>query len=74
MVYCYPLEDDGHYNITAVQLQLEERAAGGELVNPAGGLFKGLSETKNATTEDAFGVDGGNGGCGCQWVNWISSE
>lgn len=72
MVYCYPLEDDGHYNITAVQLQLEDRAIGGELVNPATGLFKGLGETKNATVEDAGGVDGGDGGCGCQWVNWIS--
>ncbi|CAI7669232.1 unnamed protein product [Penicillium discolor] len=73
MVYCYPLEDDGHYNITAVQLQLEDRAAGGELVNPAAGLFKGLGETKNATIEDAGGIDGGDGGCGCQWVNWVSS-
>ncbi|KAK4864632.1 hypothetical protein LT330_009627 [Penicillium expansum] len=73
MVYCYPIEDDGHYNITAVQLQLEDRAVGGELVNPAVGLFKGLGETKNATIENAGGVDGGSGGCECQWVNWISS-
>ncbi|KGO70285.1 hypothetical protein PITC_021040 [Penicillium italicum] len=73
MVYCYPLEDDGHYNITAVQLQLEDRAVGGELVNPAVGLFKGLGDMKSATIKDAGGVDGGSGGCGCQWVNWISS-
>ncbi|KAJ5952993.1 uncharacterized protein N7479_011406 [Penicillium vulpinum] len=73
MVYCYPLEDDGHYNITAVQLQLEDRAVGGELVNPASGLFKGIGGTKNSTIEEAGGVDGGSGGCGCQWVNWISS-
>lgn len=73
MVYCYPLEDDGHYNITAVQLQLEDRAVGGELVNPAAGLFKGLGDTKNATTQEDGGVDGGSGGCGCQWTNWISS-
>lgn len=73
MVYCYLLEDDGHYNITAVQLQLEDRAVGGDLVNPAEGLFKGLGETKNTTIEDAGGVDGGSGGCGCRWVNWILS-
>jgi hypothetical protein len=73
MVYCYPIEDDGHYNITSVQLQLEDRAVGGDLVNPASGLFKGLG-TKNATIEEAGGVDGGGGGCGCQWVNWISSK
>ncbi|CAG8107118.1 unnamed protein product [Penicillium nalgiovense] len=72
MVYCYPIEDDGHYNITAAQLQLEDRAVGGELVNPASGLFK-LGDTKNSTIEEAGGVDGGSGGCGCQWTNWISS-
>ncbi|KAJ5521025.1 hypothetical protein N7463_001478 [Penicillium fimorum] len=73
MVYCYPLEEDGHYNITAVQLQLEDRAIGGDLVNPATGLFKGLGGTNNSTVEEAGGVDGGSGGCGCQWVNWISN-
>ena len=73
MVYCYPLEDDGHYNITGVQLQLEDRSIGGELANPAQGLFKGLDGIKNTTTEDYGGVDGGSGGCGCQWVNWIST-
>jgi hypothetical protein len=73
MVYCYPLEDDGHYNITGVQLQLEDRGTGGELVNPAQGLFKGIDGTANATTENYGGVDGGSGGCGCQWVNWIST-
>ncbi|CAI7591928.1 unnamed protein product [Penicillium glandicola] len=73
MVYCYPLEDDGHYNITGVQLQIEDRAVGGTLVNPAAGLFKGLTETSNDTVADAGGVDGGSGGCGCQWVNWIST-
>lgn len=72
MVYCYPISDDGHYNITAAQLQLEDRDVGGELVNPASGLFKGLSGTKNGTAEEYGGVDGGAGGCGCQWVNWIS--
>ncbi|CAG8230343.1 unnamed protein product [Penicillium olsonii] len=72
MVYCYPV-DDGHYNITGVQLQLEERDVGGELVNPAMGLFKGISGTKNSTVENYGGVDGGSGGCGCQWVNWIST-
>ncbi|OQE36775.1 hypothetical protein PENCOP_c011G04714 [Penicillium coprophilum] len=73
MVYCYPIQDDGHYNITAVQLQLEDRAVGGDIVNPASGLFKGLGGTKNSTIEEAGGVDGGAGGCGCQWVNWISN-
>jgi hypothetical protein len=72
MVYCYPLEDDGHYNITGGQLQLEDRGIGGEVVNPAQGLFKGLDTTTTNSTEYG-GVDGGSGGCGCQWVNWIST-
>ncbi|KAJ5124992.1 uncharacterized protein N7515_008817 [Penicillium bovifimosum] len=74
MVYCYPVEDDGHYNITGAQLQLEDRAIGGELVNPASGLFKGLSGTRNGNGDGFGGVDGGSGGCGCQWVNWISRK
>jgi hypothetical protein len=74
MVYCYPMEDDGHYNITGAQLQLEDRAVGGELVNPASGLFKGLSGTRNGNGDGYGGVDGGSGGCGCQWVNWISRK
>jgi hypothetical protein len=73
MVYCYPVEGDGHYNITGGQLQIEDRGVGGELVNPAEGLFKGVSGITNTTTEDYGGVDGGTGGCGCQWVNWIST-
>lgn len=73
MVYCYPLEDDGHYNITGVQLQLENRSIGGEVVNAAGGLFKGVGSSGNSTGEDYGGTDGGSGGCGCQWVNWIST-
>lgn len=73
MVYCYPISD-GHYNITAAQLQLEDREVGGALVNPASGLFKGFSGTKNGSGEEYGGVDGGAGGCGCQWVNWISSS
>ncbi|KAJ5555805.1 hypothetical protein N7535_008237 [Penicillium sp. DV-2018c] len=74
MVYCYPLESDGHYNITGAQLQLEDRGIGGELVNPASGLFKGLSGTRKGDADGFGGVDGGSGGCGCQWVNWIERK
>ncbi|KAJ5362767.1 hypothetical protein N7541_003611 [Penicillium brevicompactum] len=55
MVYCYPLEGDGHYNITGVQLQLEDRGIGGELVSPAGGLFEGVGVSNNSTAEDYGG-------------------
>ncbi|KAJ6038367.1 uncharacterized protein N7446_005171 [Penicillium canescens] len=73
MVYCYAMEDDGHYNITAVQLQLEDRAVGGAVINPAGGIFESLSQVKEANSTEYGGVDGGTGGCQCQYVNWIAT-
>ncbi|KAJ5306950.1 hypothetical protein N7508_005965 [Penicillium antarcticum] len=72
MVYCYAVEDDGHYNVTSVQLQLEDRAAGGVTVNPAGGIFESLNQKGDNETEYG-GVDGGSGGCQCQYVNWIGT-
>jgi hypothetical protein len=73
MVYCYPMEDDGHYNITAVQLQLEDRAVGGAVVNPAGGIFESLNQVKESNSTEYGGIDGGSGGCQCQYVNWIAT-
>ncbi|KAJ5781266.1 hypothetical protein N7457_006426 [Penicillium paradoxum] len=74
MLYCYPISE-GRYNITGAQLQLEDRAVGGDLVNPASGLFKGIDgKHANGSVEEYGGVDGGAGGCGCQWVNWISAS
>jgi hypothetical protein len=73
LVYCYAIEDDGHYNITAVQLQLEDRAAGGAVVNPAGGIFEGINQVQDANSTEYGGIDGGSGGCQCQYVNWIAT-
>ncbi|KAJ5766070.1 uncharacterized protein N7511_003686 [Penicillium nucicola] len=73
MVYCYAIESDGHYNISSVQLQLEDRAAGGVAVNPAGGIFESLNQTPQGNGTEYGGVDGGSGGCQCQYVNWIGT-
>jgi hypothetical protein len=73
LVYCYAIEDDGNYNITAVQLQLEDRAAGGAVVNPAGGIFEGINQVQDANSTEYGGIDGGSGGCQCQYVNWIAT-
>lgn len=80
MVYCYAVEDDGHYNVTDVKLQLEDRGFGGSLVNPASGIFDNLSGLGSTPTSSVGsgsssgygGIDGGTGGCLCRWVNWVS--
>lgn len=80
LVYCYGIENDGHYNVTDVKLQVEDRAAGGSLVNPASGIFDNLDGAASSTGSSGSGsgsgyggIDGGSGGCQCQWVNWIQS-
>ncbi|KAJ5085161.1 hypothetical protein N7532_009932 [Penicillium argentinense] len=73
LVYCYGVGDDGHYNITNKKLQVEDRGIGGTLVNPASGIFDDVD--KSASENSTYGgIDGGTGGCGCQWVNWISTS
>ncbi|GLI78305.1 hypothetical protein PoHVEF18_006616 [Penicillium ochrochloron] len=76
LLYCYGVESDQHYNITDRKLQLEDRGFGGTLVNPASGIFDdldGSSGTLNSTTGYG-GVDGGTGGCECQWANWVKKS
>jgi hypothetical protein len=65
LVYCYGVEEDGHYNVTDHKLEIEERGIGGTLINPAGSASE-----KNG---EYGGVDGGTGGCECQWTNWVGS-
>jgi hypothetical protein len=65
-LYCYGIEENGHYNMTDKKFQVEDRAVGGTLVNPAFG---------SSTPSSAYGgIDGGTGGCECQWTNWISKS
>ncbi|KAF2088280.1 hypothetical protein K490DRAFT_40469 [Saccharata proteae CBS 121410] len=68
MIYCYGIEDDGHVNKSSGMLNLEQRAFGGSLVNPAQGPYGDV----NVTVEEGGpgGIDGGVGGCGCGWRNW----
>lgn len=70
MVYCYGMSDDMSLNSTEIKLQVEERGYDGTLVNPAPGVFNSTS----VVSDDGWGgVDGGTGGCGCEWVNWGKS-
>ncbi|KAL9597855.1 MAG: hypothetical protein Q9219_004876 [cf. Caloplaca sp. 3 TL-2023] len=68
MIYCYGLDQQEHIISDEKQIQLEDRAFGGTLVNPAQGPFG----TVNVTGDDGGpgGIDGGSGGCGCRWENF----
>lgn len=69
MVYCYGVDLRGRIEQDEKKLQLEFRDAGGTLIDPAGGIF---NITKRADEdEDIRPIDGGTGGCSCEWRNWV---
>lgn len=71
MLFCYGLDVSGHIDVNSRQFQREDRAFGGKLVNPAAGPFTSV----NVTLADGGpgGLDGGSGGCGCEWANWLAT-
>lgn len=62
-LYCYQIESDGtiQNKDSKKSFQFEDRAFGGNLVNGTQG--------KTSVTGP---IDGGTGGCRCQWQNWLS--
>lgn len=76
-VYCYGI-DEKHKLISDGKLWIDEdRAAGGSgLVNPAqvpGSNSSSARKRGDGSDENETkygGIDGGNGGCECQWQNW----
>ena len=68
MVYCYGIDDEEKPDPSQKKIQLENRSFGGTLVNPTRGPF----ERVNVTWADGGpgGIDGGSGGCECQWKNF----
>ncbi|KAF2806907.1 uncharacterized protein BDZ99DRAFT_393270 [Mytilinidion resinicola] len=71
MIYCYGMDTNGKIEKNAQAFVLEDRAFGGVAVNPANGPFDNVP----VATKDGGpgGIDGGTGGCGCQWANWLGS-
>lgn len=69
-VYCYGVAPD--QTIADIPgnklLQQENRSVGGTLVNPALGPFGDV--TVGNGPGQFGGIDGGTGGCRCQWRNW----
>ncbi|KAI9722733.1 MAG: hypothetical protein M1812_001664 [Candelaria pacifica] len=68
MVYCYGLDDRGKVVPSDRKFQIEERAFGGVAVNPADGPWGNV--TVGVGEGGPGGVDGGDGGCACEWRNW----
>jgi len=70
MIYCYGMDDRGRIVADDKLLQVESRSVGGTLVNPSRGPFNNVT----VSTEDGGpgGIDGGTGGCLCQWTNWAA--
>ncbi|MCJ1239596.1 hypothetical protein MMC14_007594 [Varicellaria rhodocarpa] len=68
LIYCYGIDDREHIVVPEKKIQLEDRGVGGTLVNPALGPFGHV----NISTSEGGpgGIDGGDGGCQCQWRNW----
>lgn len=62
-LYCYEMEDDGTIKNeeSKKSFQFEDRAFGGTLV-------KGTQGQGNVSGS----IDGGTGGCRCQWQNWLN--
>jgi hypothetical protein len=68
-VYCYGMDGQQKIVVDDKKLVAEVRGAGGRSINRAPGIFS------NAAGNDGFdpmagGIDGGTGGCGCEWRNW----
>ncbi|MCJ1391067.1 hypothetical protein MMC18_003928 [Xylographa bjoerkii] len=68
MVYCYGMDDSEHIITDEKKFVLEERGLGGMLVNPAQGVFGNVNVS--LAQGGPGGIDGGTGGCSCQWRNW----
>lgn len=64
MVYCYGLNDREGIVAGSGQLSIENRAFGGQAINPAPGVFS------NSSVNNLGGFDGGTGGCACAWSNF----
>ncbi len=69
LIYCYNLDPSQRILSEQKKVQLENRTVGGEgLINPALGPFGHVNISR--ADGGPGGIDGGTGGCRCQWRNF----
>jgi hypothetical protein len=77
--YCYKMDPSGDGNIIiddeSPQVLVENRGAGGFQVNAAPSKLNlpGGGNAGGAFDPNAGGIDGGTGGCSCEWRNWLGN-
>jgi hypothetical protein len=71
-VYCYGMDGQQRIVVSEKKLVAELREAGGTLINAASGFFSKPAGDDGFDAK-AGGIDGGTGGCGCQWRNWAGN-
>jgi hypothetical protein len=71
MIYCHGMDKSGKISAADHKFVLEDRSFGGTAVNPSEGPFREVT----VATKDGGpgGIDGGHGGCQCQWANWLQN-
>lgn len=67
MIYCYGMDTNGKIIDSNKGFVLEDRSFSGVLVNPTEGPFSNV--TVSPADGGPGGIDGGTGGCECQWAN-----
>ena len=67
-VYCYGIDDEERPLSSQKKIQNENRSFGGQLVNPTLGPFGNVNVT--LAEGGPGGIDGGSGGCECEWKNF----
>jgi hypothetical protein len=69
MLFCYGMNDREIINVNQRKIQPEDRTFGGTIVNPS----QPFVDTPVTIADGGpGGIDGGNGGCMCEWANWMS--
>jgi hypothetical protein len=87
LAYCYGIEQHNtsssssssssgtYYNLTDPKLQAEQRDSGGTIVQASPGYFVlAAAVAQGVTADEESPVDGGTGGCMCEWRNWIETH
>lgn len=72
MIFCYGMDTKGKVVSSEKTFILEDRGFGGILVNPSKGPFSGMKV--HESDGGPGGIDGGSGGCQCQWQNWVQDS